>query len=51
VRRFAGFEEVAVGEEDGVVVAEGPQADVEEPVGVLDEGVRVPVQKPGETTR
>jgi hypothetical protein len=51
VRRFAGFEEVAVGDEDGVVVAEGPEAIVEEPVGVFGEGVRVPVQKPGGTTR
>jgi hypothetical protein len=34
-RGFAGFGEVAVSDEDGVVIAKGPQAVVEEPVGVL----------------
>ena len=38
VRRFACLEEVAVGDEDGVVVAEGPEAVVEQPVGVLGDG-------------
>jgi hypothetical protein len=32
---------VAVGDEDGVVIANGPKAVIEEPVGVLGEGEAV----------
>ncbi len=35
---FAGFGEVPFGDEDGVVVADGPEAVVEEPVGVFGKG-------------
>jgi hypothetical protein len=51
VRRFACLEEVAVGDENGVVVAEEPEAIVEQPVGVFGEGdavVQVVVSAPGE---
>jgi hypothetical protein len=38
---FAGLGEVSVGDENGVVIAKGPQPVVEQPVGVFGEGEAV----------
>jgi hypothetical protein len=48
---FAGFGEMPFGDEDGVVVTDGPQAVVEQPVGVFGKGdavVLVVIAAPGE---